>query len=349
VPPGPRRQGYEFWAGNECSHAHFNNWYFRDTPERIDLKSFETQGYAEVGIEFLQEAKKDRRPWYLTVQWGPPHDPYKAPEEYRRRYDPSKLSMRPNWVADSTMGSKDDIAHYYAMTTAIDDGVGMMLRALDDLGLAENTVVLFASDHGDMLGSQGRRLKRKPWEESIRVPGIVRWPARMKAGSRWEGFFTHVDFAPTFLGWAGAPVPAEMQGRDLSGAISSGRSDGPDSAFFQIFGPFAGDGTEDGWRGVRTKKHMYARFQERPWVLYDIEKDPYQQRNLASEPSARRLLEEMEGRLKAWMAKTGDSWSYNWSGPIEGGSLHRHKAFGSIPEYLEWSKANPGASAPAKD
>jgi arylsulfatase A-like enzyme len=79
VPPGPRRQGFEFWAGNECSHNHFQNWYFRDSPDRIDLTSFETEGYSDVAVEFLREARQDRRPFYLTVQWGPPHDPYQAP------------------------------------------------------------------------------------------------------------------------------------------------------------------------------------------------------------------------------------------------------------------------------
>lgn len=346
VPPGERRQGFEFWAGNQCSHAHFRNWYYRDSPERIYLDTFETEGYAAVGIEFLKEAKRDPRPFYLTVQWGPPHDPYKAPPEYAGRYDAARLTMRPNWQAETRMGSRGDIAQYYAMTTAIDDAVGRITAALDELGLAENTVVLFSSDHGDMLGSQGRRLKRKPWEESIRVPGIVRWPGRLQPGSRWNGFFTHVDFAPTLLGMAGVRPPAAMQGRDLSGAIVRNRVEPDGSAFFQIFGPFHGDGTEDAWRGVRTERYMYARFRERPWALYDLQTDPYQMKNLAAESSAQPLLKEMERRLSKWMETTGDSWDHNWSHPVEDqGRLYKHRTFRTVPEYLEWAKQNPKLDA----
>lgn len=346
VPPGPRRQGFEFWAGNECSHAHFRNWYFRDSPEPIYLKTFETEGYADVGIEFLQQSRSDKRPFYLTVQWGPPHDPYRAPPEYSSRYDPAKLTMRPNWQDGARMGSRTDIAEYYAMTTAIDDGVGRILRALDDLGLAENTIVLFSSDHGDMLGSQGRRLKRKPWEESIRVPGIMRWPAKLKANSRYDGFFTHVDFAPTLLGMAGVPVPGEMQGRDWSSQILSGRGGEAESAFFQIFGPYAGDGTEGAWRGVRTKRHMYACFENKPWVLYDLDKDPYQQRNLASDTASGSIRRGLDAQLQSWMKRTGDSWSHNWTHPVEdAGRLYKHQTFRTIDEYLAWAKQHPELDA----
>jgi arylsulfatase A-like enzyme len=97
VPPGERRQGFEWWAGNQCSHQHFRNWYFRDTPEQIFLDTFETEGYSRVACDYLRQSREDKRPFYLTVQWGPPHDPYKAPEQYRRRYDAAKLTMRPNW------------------------------------------------------------------------------------------------------------------------------------------------------------------------------------------------------------------------------------------------------------
>lgn len=342
VPPGERRQGFEFWAGNECSHAHFRNWYFRDTPERIELRTFETQGYSEVGLEFLREAKRDSRPWYLTVQWGPPHDPYKAPAEYSRRYDAERLTMRPNWRTGTPMGSRQDLAEYYAMTSAVDDGVGMLLRQLDELGMTENTIVLFASDHGDMLGSHGQRLKRKPWEESIRVPGILRWPGRAKPGTSWDGFFTHVDVAPTLCGMAGVRAPGGVQGRDLSRRILAGRTSADDSAFFQIFGPFAGDGTDAGWRGVRTRRYMYARREDRPWLLYDLQTDPYQLENLAESAAAGKLVRELEQTLAGWMRTTGDAWRFNWRHPVEdAGRLYRHGTFRSVGEYLKWAAEHP--------
>ncbi|MBX5494226.1 MAG: sulfatase-like hydrolase/transferase, partial [Bryobacteraceae bacterium] len=95
VPPGPRRQGFEWWAANECSHAHFATHYFRDSDRPIPINKFEAEGWADLAIEFLRGSKSDPRPFFLTVQMGPPHDPYKAPPEYSRRYDPKKLILRP--------------------------------------------------------------------------------------------------------------------------------------------------------------------------------------------------------------------------------------------------------------
>lgn len=342
VPPGPRRQGFEFWAANECSHAHFNTQYFRDTPEPIPRKKFEAEGWTDLGIEFLRSSRNQSRPFFLTIQMGPPHDPYKAPPEYSKLYDPAKLTMRPNWQSRPGVPGPAQIAEYYGMVTAVDDQIARILSTLDDLGMAGNTIVLISSDHGDMLGSQGLRLKRKPWEESIRIPGILRYPDKVRGGQRTDTMFTHVDFAPTLLGLCGLKPPSDMQGSDLSANILGKARTAPDSAFFQIFGPFQGDGTQDGWRGVRTHRHMYARFENRPWVLYDIEKDPYQMKNLVDDPSAKPLLAEMERRLSAWMKRTGDSWKYNWKALVEDkGRLYTHGAFYSVDEYLAWAKQHP--------
>ncbi len=113
VPAGPRRQGFEFWAANECSHAHFKNVYFRDTPDSRPVRGFEPEGWTDLGIEFLRAAKQDPRPFFLTIQMGPPHDPYKAPDEYRRLYDPARLTMRPNWRQSPGVPGPNEIAEYY--------------------------------------------------------------------------------------------------------------------------------------------------------------------------------------------------------------------------------------------
>jgi arylsulfatase A-like enzyme len=345
VPPGARRQGFEFWAAHQCSHRHFENHYFRDDPKPIHFGKFEAEGWADVAVEFLEQTRSDKRPFYLTVQWGPPHDPYKAPISYAKPYKNASLSMRPNYRPGKgrvPVPTPDAIAEYYGMVTAIDDQVGRLMAKLDELGLRENTIVLYSSDHGDMLGSQGERLKRKPWEESIRVPGFLRWPGKIQPGTHSDTFFTHVDFAPTLLGMAGIGAPKAMQGRDLSKVIVEGKGKGPDSAFFQIFGPFAGDGTDGGWRGVRTARYMYARYEDKPWCLYDLQEDPHQLHNLAGKPEAARIQAALERRLARWMKETGDSWSFNWKHAVEdAGRLYKHKTFYSVGEYLEWAKHHP--------
>ena len=354
IPPGPRRQGFEFWAANQVSHQHFDTHYYRDAEEPIPIKTFEPEVWTDLGIEFLKETANDERPFFLTIQMGPPHDPYLAPEKYMEMYDPEKITLRPNFdgntserpltpvpYGDSVPGRKE-IGAYYAMITAVDEQIGRILGELDDLGLAENTIVLVSSDHGDMLGSHGKRLKRKPWEESILIPGIVRYPAAVPPGRVTDAIFTQVDFAPTLLSLCGIGVPDDMQGSDLSAVILGKSELGLDSAFFQIFGPFYAGGAEFSWRGVRTQRYMYARRESEPWVLYDLEKDPYELNNLANDPGSAEIREELEGKLSEWMEKTGDSWEYDWTAPLEDdGRLYKHETFYTVDEFMEWAKKHP--------
>ena len=96
-----------------------------------------------------------------------------------------------------------------------------------------------------------------------------------------------------------------------------------------------GSGTWQPWRGVRTARHMYARFRSRSWVLYDLEKDPYERNNLVEDRAAAPLVQEMEGKLQSWMKRTGDSWDFNWSYPVEdAGRLYRTGTFYTVAEYL---------------
>jgi arylsulfatase A-like enzyme len=340
VPPGPRRQGFQFWAANECDHRHFQPTYFRDTDQPITEQRFEPEVWTDLAIEFLKQTASN--PFFLEVAMGPPHDPYGAPEQYLRLYDPAKLRMRPSWMEGVTGAGRKEIAAYYAAVTAVDEQVGRLMKALDDLGRAQDTIVLFTSDHGDMLGSQGQRLKRKPWEESIRVPGILRYPAKVKPGRTSEALLSHVHIAPTLLALCGLPVPNDMQGTDLSSVVLGTTDRGPDSAFFQIFVPYAGDRTTQPWRGVRTDRFMYARTDAGPWVLYDLADDPYQLKNLALDPAHVALRQQMEAKLDAWMKRTGDSWAFNSKVPVEDdGRLYRFETFYTIQDYLDWAAKHP--------
>lgn len=353
VPPGPRRQGFEFWAANQVSHSHFDTHYFRDDPEPIPIKTFETEVWTDLGIEFLRQTREDSRPFFLTVQMGPPHDPYIAPDDYMAMYDPDTITLRPNFAGDSTdrelepspyaaTPGRKEIAAYYAMVTAVDDEVGRILAELDELGLRDNTIVMVSSDHGDMLGSHGTRLKRKPWEESIRVPGIVRHPSA-PGGRTTEALFSHVDIGPTLLSLCGLKSDAGMQGSDLSAVILGDDEAGPDAAYFQIFGPFHAGGVDWGWRGIRTQRYMYARKRDEPWVLYDLEEDPYELRNMVGDPSSSELVAKLDAELSGWMERTGDSWHFDWTAPLEdNGRLYRHETFYTVEDFMEWAAENPG-------
>jgi arylsulfatase A-like enzyme len=340
VPPGPRRQGFDFWAACECRHDHFHPIYFRDTAKPIRPGKFEAEALTDVAVDFIRANRE--RPFFLMLSMGPPHDPYGAPEQYMRLYEPEKLTMRPNWKEGVRQAGRREIAAYYAAITAIDDQVGRLMRLLEDLALDRDTIVVFTSDHGDMLGSQGQRLKRKPWEESIRVPGIVRYPARIKGGRRTDALLSHVDFTPTLLSLCGVKAPKDVQGRDLSDVVLGKSDKGPDSVFFQLFVPFAGDGTPHPWRGVRTQRYLYARTESKPWLLYDLERDPHELKNLASDAASAAVLRELDDRVKKWMRDTGDSWRFNSMLPVEDkGRLYRFETFYSIAEYVNWAAKHP--------
>lgn len=340
IPPGPRRHGFQYWAANECNHNYFYGYYFRNENVPIISQRYEPEYWTDRAIEFLYESQN--QPFFLMLALGAPHDPYLAPMKYMDMYDPEKLTMEPNWVKGTRGGGRKEIAGYYASITAIDDQIGKLLDTLRQLNLEDDTIVFFSSDHGNMLGSQARTLKMLPWEESIRVPGILRFPRTVPAGRKSDALLSHVDLAPTLLSLCGLPVPANMQGSDLSAVATGITEQGPSSAFFQNFGPYRASGVKEGWRAIRTEHAMYARHQSSPWLLYDLEKDPYQLHNLAQDPAAKPLLDQLDRQLLQWMNKVGDSWSLDWTVPVMDGSrLYEYRTFYTVPEYLAWAKKHP--------
>ena len=128
----------------------------------------------------------------------------------------------------------------------------------------------------------------------------------------------------------------------MSWAVLGGSGAEPQSAFFQIFGPYHGDGTDCGWRAVRTRRFLYARTEAEPWLLYDLEKDSYEMTNLVKDSRMAAVQGEMERQLREWMEKAGDSWKLDWTEPVEDGAqLYTSRAFYTVDEYLQWAKEHP--------
>ena len=305
VPPGPRRQGFDFWAANICSHDYWNMHFFRDDPTPIAMPGYSAGMFTDEAIEFFSHGTET--PFCVYIQWGPPHNPYVAPPGYMNLYDPDALQMRANWKEGVPRGSRDDIAGYYAAITFIDDEVGRVMTALEENGQADNTIVLLTSDHGDMLGSQETRLKRKPWEESIGVPGILRYPAAVEAGQTFSFPFSHVDMAPTLLGLSGHKPLRKMHGRDLSHLLTGKGGEEPASAYLQSYTPTEG-GEFPSWRGVRTERYTYARHEDRPWLFYDNENDPYQLENLVGRREHSDLQAQLDATTMEWFEQSQDAW-----------------------------------------
>ncbi|MBL8210104.1 MAG: sulfatase [Bryobacterales bacterium] len=308
VPPGEDRHGYHYWAANICSHAYFNSKYFRDEPVPIPIKGYDSIQWTNSAIEFLERAKERKQPFFLSVQHTPPHDPYLLPPGHENDYRPEDIELRKNWKEGAKRnGTRKDLAGYYSAINFLDSEVGRILKRLDELGLRENTIVYFLSDHGDMLGSQGTFLKRKPWEESTQVPGIMRWPGKIRAGRKLDAVFSHIDAVPTLLGLAGQQVPESMPGFNYAPYIRGTSNKTPESTPLMIYTK-----TEmnewDCWRGLRTRRYKYARFADKPWVLYDLKTDPYEMNNLAGSASHRKLQAKFDAAVEKHMDSCGDSW-----------------------------------------
>jgi len=206
--------------------------------------------------------------------------------------------------------AKKDIAGYYAHIAALDDCVGWVNETLKECGLQDNTILVFTSDHGDMLYSQGGRKKQQPWDESIKVPFLIRYPAVLGAGgSRLDMPFNTPDIMPTLLGLSGIDVPDTAEGEDYSGVLTGREKAGNDAALIMCPQPFGQwirriGGRE--FRGVRTRRYTYTRDLNGPWLLYDNAKDPYQMNNLCNKTKYARVQKQMEAILARKLKETND-------------------------------------------
>ena len=187
---------------------------------------------------------------------------------------------------------------YLATVQSVDDSVGRVLDELDRLKLAKNTIVIYTSDQGFFLGDHGLFDKRFMYQESLRMPFLVRWPAEIKPGSRVRAMALNVDFAPTFLEAAGAPVPAEMQGRSFL-PVLKGRTpaDWRTSMYYRYYHD-PGDHNTRAHYGVRTTTHKLIYFWKKDqWELFDFVNDPYELHNLYGEPGQEQLTATLKTEL----------------------------------------------------
>jgi arylsulfatase A-like enzyme len=308
--PRERRHGFEFWRVMECTHNYNKSYYYGDDDTMRLWEGYDAIAQTREAQRYIRE-RASAGPFALFLSWGPPHNPYEtAPAECHALYAPEKLVLRPNVPADHEAQSRKDLAGYYAHCTALDACVGDLLRTLQECGVADDTVFVFTSDHGDMLGSQGQIRKQRPWDESIRVPFLLRYPRRFgKHGRTSKVLLNSPDIMPTVLSLCGAPIPATVEGKDRSNGLERTDTDDEDVALLVCYAPFgewtrAQGGRE--YRGVRTQRYTYVRDLNGPWLLYDNKKDPYQLENLVSAPRREPLRRHLESLLARKLDEAGD-------------------------------------------
>ncbi len=206
-----------------------------------------------------------------------------------------------------------DTTGYNAHVEGVDIEIGRLMACLDRTGLADNSIVVYTSDHGEMLGAHNRTGKRLPHEESCRVPFVARGPG-MPAGHRSDALLGAIDLYPTLCGMAGIPVPDVCVGRDLSAIAGGSDVDGPEHQFLMHIAKSHASGgvnhTSPIFRGIRTDRYTYACGEIGRWCLYDNQEDPYQLHNLADDASRAVLMGELDGEILDYLGQAEDRFPY---------------------------------------
>ena len=300
VPEGRDRLGFQYWRAYNQHMVFFDGFVHKDDWNYERWEGYETDGLLNYATEFLDSVHD--KPFLMFLS---PHQPHYTPFEFApsKYYEalPSTLALPSNVPPNKMDVSLEMYRHYLAMILAIDEMLDRILKDLDKRGLTEKTIFVLTSDHGTQGGSQGVNpwSKKNPYESSIHVPGIIRYPRMIQPNSTCENIFSAVDWFPTLCELAGIPVPRSIEGKSRAlNLIDPGKSADPnDSAFIMNFSKYF-DWFEDGaeWRGVRTVDHTYARWLDGREELYDLKEDPLQVNNLI-EIADDMLVENMKARL----------------------------------------------------
>ena len=306
VPEGRDRLGFQYWRAYNQHMVYFDGFVHKDDWNYERWDGYETEGLLKYGFEFMDAAGDE--PFLLFLS---PHQPHFTPFEFapERFYEslPQDLGLPANVPAALKDSSLAMYRHYLAMILAVDEMLGRLLDYLDNTGRSDNTIVLFASDHGTQGGSQGVNpwSKKHPYEASIRIPGILKYPGHVAPGGRNDAIVNMVDWFPTLCGLAGLPVPRSIEGANLTSAILADAPAPNDSAFLMNFSKWF-DWFQDGaeWRGVRTATHTYARWLDGKTELYDLTEDPLQTENLANKGLA--VEADLVEQLAAHQARRAD-------------------------------------------
>jgi len=293
--------------------------------------------HTDMAIDYLQ-TRTDDRPFFLRVSHLSPHTPVLPPAPFDRLYTPDQARVAdPPAEALARKSSaerahrdlfhldraSEDVraryrAHYYGLAAHVDGQVGRLLDALRDLGLEQDTVVVYNTDHGSMVGQMGGLVTKGPfdYDHTNRVPLLLSWPGTLPAGARVADPVEMVDLYPTLLGLAGVDAPSGLHGMDL-GPVVRGRAPGRDAAFSE-----GGDGNPDrpdspGMRyTVRTRTHKLTAYPALgQGVLYDLAADPQEIDNRFDDPALAEVRAALLGRILDWLEQyPGKDWCTDRAG-----------------------------------
>jgi arylsulfatase A-like enzyme len=323
--PPSRRHGFDYWHAYGTYDQHLRPMYWDTDAPRDSFKYYDEWGpehEADRAIDFIRnkngKLRKNGQPFALVVSMNPPHMDYKAvPQKYKDLYKDLPIESLINKPSIDAAGTKwgdhyrKSVKDYYAGISGVDEQFGRILKVLEEDGLAGNTLVVFTSDHGDCMGIHGEITKNNLYEESMRVPLLIRFPGRLKPHTD-DILLSTPDLYPTLLGLMGfaSAIPETTDGENFAGYLMTGKGKKPISQWYMRIS----DGNPaGGLRGVRTDRYTFVIDQgkERPKevMLFDRQNDPYQLKNIAGESPE--LAKELTSMLREWLVKYQDPWLKN--------------------------------------
>lgn len=344
--PRSHQLGFDLWKGFECNHNYWDAPYFEnDDPTPRTWEGYEPFAQTRDALDYLKSRQGQDNPFLLMLSWGPPHFPlHTAPENYRERFENRSIELRGN-VPDAHKDRAElELQGYYAHIEALDDALKDLLEGIDAVD-RENTIVVFTSDHGDMAYSQGLPHKLYPFEESIRVPFLIRWPDGMKGGREVDLPLDAPDLMPTLLSMCGLPIPSTVQGRDHAPEIRGEREVEHDAnALLQV--PISTTWMKklglSPYRGLRTRRHTYVVDEKGAGWLFDNESDPFQMVNLWDDEGSQGLKQELSEALQRRLEGIEDAFEDGETLIERYGVGHYREVLQELDEPWEypWSKSS---------
>jgi arylsulfatase A-like enzyme len=309
----------------------------------------------DFALAFLKDRPKDK-PFFLMCHHKAPHRPWQPDEKHRKQWENVRVpepetfnddyATRSDAAREATMRIDRDLKpsdyklkppeglseaelkkwkyqrymqDYLACVASVDDNVGRLLDYLDQSGLAANTIVIYTSDQGFFLGDHDWFDKRFMYEESLRMPFLVRWPGRVKPGTASDGMVLNVDFAPTLLDAAGLKVPEDMQGRSFVPLLKGERPGDWRTSMYYRYYHYPQDHRVQPHYGVRTERYKLIYFNKiNQWELFDLRKDPHELKNVYADPAYAETVKELKAEMYRLKKELKDENQFENEQPKEG-------------------------------
>ena len=343
--PPERRQGFDYWKALECSHDYNHMAYYEgNSPEIKYWEGYSPFAIADDAQNYIADHAEDEDPFFLFVSIAAPHFPHiSAPQEFKDLYPEKEIQLAPNVPMEVQAKVRKELNGYYAHCTATDLAIGNILTTMKELDLMEETIVVFTSDHGDIMGAHGLRAKQKqvPWIEAAGVPLIISYPSPKGIKTRTITMpVTTPDISASLLDLAGLKIPESFEGQNLGRIISGAKEVQDDGALYMSVVSFASVKKEvkKAYRAIKTDQYTYVKSIEGAWLLYDDLADPYQMNNLVSNPDYSDILSDMDKQLMSELAAINDdfrpaqSYISEWGFTVTKGGYIGYQSYDQKPQ-----------------